>query len=336
MTLELDTFLVALYTIIDDLYLAHFAELRSHCPGRRGELSDSEVLTLLIAAQWLHWSERKFLRYAHCHWREFFPRLLSQSAFNKRARNLVGVLVHLVPLTAAALGAHLSAYHVFDGVPVPLMRRCRGDHHRLFADEASIGKGGSDRDWYYGCQVLLVVTDEGVITGFVLAPASTEGHWLAEALLCWRVNPEGRMWTPQDLPPAHRRGGSYVGPTGPIWPRDGVGTQSLVPYIGDDGFRGEAWRGHWYGDYEACVWTPQSYAGEDAKAQRRQHSSWRQVVETVGEHLTHVFGLAFPGARSKWGLLTRVAAKLVTFNLGLMLNRLYGREDFAFATLFVC
>ncbi|MBM3943118.1 MAG: hypothetical protein FJ316_09395 [SAR202 cluster bacterium] len=67
---------------------------------------------------------------------------------------------------------------------------------------------------------------------------------------------------------------------------------------------------------------------------RKQHASRRQVVETINGHLEQVFGLAFPGARSTWGLLTRVAAKLAALNLGLWLNRYFGRPDFAFATLF--
>lgn len=58
------------------------------------------------------------------------------------------------------------------------------------------------------------------------------------------------------------------------------------------------------------------------------------MIETVNEHLEHVFGLPFPGARSRWGLRARIAAKLLAFNLGLWLNRLFGRPPFAFATLF--
>jgi hypothetical protein len=49
---------------------------------------------------------------------------------------------------------------------------------------------------------------------------------------------------------------------------------------------------------------------------------------------TDVLGLPFPGARSAWGLLTRVAAKVAALNLGIWLNRLFGRPDLALATLF--
>jgi hypothetical protein len=90
---------------------------------------------------------------------------------------------------AQALGAPTSAYQVVDTVPVPLLRRYHGQHHRLFGDEAAIGRGGSDYDWYYDCTLLLAVNHEGVITGFLLAPSSTEDRWVAEAFFCWRARP---------------------------------------------------------------------------------------------------------------------------------------------------
>jgi hypothetical protein len=64
-------------------------------------------------------------------------------------------------------------------------------------------------------------------------------------------------------------------------------------------------------------------------------SSARQVVETTFAHLTESFGLKYPGAHSTWGLLMRVSAKVAAYNLGILINRLLGRPDFAFATLIV-
>ena len=61
----------------------------------------------------------------------------------------------------------------------------------------------------------------------------------------------------------------------------------------------------------------------------------RQVVETTLANLTERCGLTYPGAHSTWGLLMRVAAKVAAYNLGMMINRLLGRPDFAFATLIV-
>ena len=70
-------------------------------PGKKPELSDSEVLTLALLAQWQSdRSEHAFGRYAAKHWRSYFPRLLSQSQFNRRVRDLCGVLCRLGPAIA--------------------------------------------------------------------------------------------------------------------------------------------------------------------------------------------------------------------------------------------
>lgn len=334
MYVDRDTFLVAVYTVLDDLYQAEFAPHKPLRRGRRPVLSDSEVLTLSVCAQWLDISERQFVSYALRHWRSYFPALLSQSAFNRRARDLAGVLVQVVARLAQQLGAGTTPYQIFDGVPVPLARLCRGRRHRLFGAEAGIGRGGADRHWYYGCQLLVVTSAEGVITGFVLAPASTAGQWLGETLLCWRQERTARPWTVADLPPSHRRGGGYRGPTGPIWPPDAVGAPSAVPYIVDDGFRGAVWTAHWQREYGAVVFTPQGYGAPRASPVQRAHSGWRQIIETINDVLQHALHLPFPRARTCWGLLTRVAAKLVAVNLGIGLNRQLGRPDLAIATLF--
>jgi hypothetical protein len=335
MAVALDTFLVALYVVVDDLYRAVAAPHKPRRRGHRPELSDSEVLTLLIVGQWQGKRERDVLRHAAREWRAYFPRLLHPSAFNRRARDLAGVLTALVPQVATTLGAALAGYHVVDGVPVPLARRCRGTRHRLFGeDEAAIGRGGADRDWYDGCQLWLAVTDEGAISGFVLGPANTDARYLADALWCWRQDPTATPWTGATLPPAHRRGGQRRGPTGRIWPRTGVGAPDPGPYLSDRGLRGTAWATHWQAAYGVEVLTHASYTGPTAAADRRWHAAARQVVETVNAHLTADFGLAFPGARTRGGLLARIAAKRLAFNLGLCLNRLFGRPAFALATLF--
>src|ERR687894_605370 len=52
MDVDLDTFLVTVYTVIDALYRAHLAPLTPPPDGHPTTLSDSEVLTLLIVGQW--------------------------------------------------------------------------------------------------------------------------------------------------------------------------------------------------------------------------------------------------------------------------------------------
>jgi hypothetical protein len=242
----------------------------------------------------------------------------------------------LVPAVAARTGALLgeSAYQVLDGVPVPLARRVRGQQRRLFANEAAIGRGGSEKAWYFGQELLLAVDAHGQITGAVSGPANTEERFLADALLRWRVAPTAPVPTAGELDPvlgpAHRRQGTRQGPTGPLFLRGAAGSPADGPYLGDRGFRGTDWGRHWRDDYGAWVLTKADYPrGSEGHPGRRWLSGLRQVVETVGGWLEERFGLQFPRARTAWGLQTRLAAKLAAFNLAVHVNHLHGRPTFA-------
>ncbi len=337
MTIDLDTFLTTLYCIVSDLYQAHFAHHKPLRPGKRAELSDEEVLTLAILAQWQHnRSERAFLREVVPKWRGYFPRMLSQSQLNRRLRDVAGVLSALGPAIAVALSEELGGlvYEVLDGVPVPLMRRCRGNRHRCFANEAAIGVGGSDRDYYYGVKLLTVVNNHGLITGFVLAPANTEERWLAEALLRWRAFADAPPPCVADLeavlPKWRPSRGRRCGPTGPIAPATGVGRATAPLYLADLGFAGQHWQPHWRLDDCAPLLTQDAFDGlaNQAKLDQQLHSL-RQVVEGVNCILTTCLGLTFPKARTFWGLLTRVAAKVAACNILRWFNHLFDRDDFA-------
>src|SRR5512142_2234340 len=97
MELDLETFLTTLYVITDDLYVASVLPELPATGGPAPKLSDAEVLCLGLAAQWrsgVPWhTERGFVRYALKHLRPFFPRMTSQSAFNRRLRRLWGAFI---------------------------------------------------------------------------------------------------------------------------------------------------------------------------------------------------------------------------------------------------
>lgn len=330
MDTDLDTFLTAVYTAVDTFYqLVIVPELPPH-RGPAPHMSDVEVLTLVVVGQWRGNSERALLRWADAQLRAWFPIQLSQSAFNRRVHHLGPILTRLLIWLADQLGAAETPYQIADTVPVPLARQCRGKRHRLFADTASVGRGGSDRAWYYGVKALLLLSTEGVITGFVLAPARTQDRWPLEAALSWRQTPAVAPRAVTDLPPSHARGGARTGPTGPcLWPGS-VGHRSAAPILADTGFSGDAWQPWWATMLEQEVVTPDTV---DPVA-RRTIGGWRQVIETVNSVLTETLHLPFPRAQTDWGVVWRVAAKCAAFNLGIGLNRWLGRADLALATLF--
>jgi hypothetical protein len=327
-----DTFLTTVYCLIDDLYRVHAAPIRAHLPGRPGALSDSEVLTLTILCQWqASGSERQFLAWAARHWRGYFPRLVSQSAFNRRARQLYGVLAQLADWIRLAVQDQLqglSAYEVIDGVPVPLMRRCRGRRQRTFGAEADFGYGGSDRDVYYGVKAVLATDQVGFISGWVIAPASTQEQWCAEALFRWRCQPNAPAPSAHELEgvlgPSHH--GARRGPNGPLRGRLSAGRVADGPCLADLGFRGARWREHWRAAWGVRVLLKTDFLpGPDQLRAVQAFNRRRHTVESTFSQLEAEFHLKFPRARSFWGLLTRLAAKFTAYNLALAFNRLTAR-----------
>lgn len=341
MELDVDTFLTVVYCVCDEVYQREIAPKLGTRPGARPKLSDSEVLALAVLAQWHgHRCERCFLRYVRRHWLAYFPRLTSQSAFNRRVRHLWAALCVLGPAVAQEVSRFLGrapAYQVWDGVPVPLMRQCRGERHRLFGEEASVGYGGSDRTEYYGMHLLAAANDLGVIDGFVVGPAATSEYWLAEALLRWRDDPVAPAPTPDELRPllgpTHLKGGKRLGPTGPLGPRLAAGAALTLPILADLGFDGRRWRAHWRDTYATPVLTKADFDELPDPTERRRakrgFNSRRQDVETVFSLLADRFGIKFPRSRTHWGTWTRLAAKVVCHNLAVYINYLFDRPPFS-------
>lgn len=328
--MDTDTFVTTCYVIVDDLLKVLSPPVQQPRRGRRPCLCDSEFITLMLLIQWHgRGSERAALRFAQQHWVSYFPGLahLGQSSFNKRGRSLRQTLARIGPAVSARIapqdGVEGCLYEALDCTAVPLMSRRRGERTRLFRkDEASVGRGGVDRGWYYGVKLFIAVSAQGSATGFTVAPASTGDRWLAEGLFAWRRDPDAGQPTAEELAgvlgPSHQRGGGRTGPTGPLWPVEGVGEQWGEVYLADLGFAGKEWERHWEQGYGSIVFTPGS-AGRPAEL-----NSHRQLVETAFSLLFDRLHLRYPRARTMSGLWARIAAKIAALNMGILINRLWG------------
>jgi hypothetical protein len=133
---DLETLLVSLYVLVEGWWE------RTHPPGPRKPdrpplLSESEVLTLCVMAQWPRWrSERDFYRFADAHLRCYFPNLLSHDQLNRRIRALEPEMRALQRNLASTLADGSEAYRVCS--TRPSSRRSRGSG--LAAKGCSRGK----------------------------------------------------------------------------------------------------------------------------------------------------------------------------------------------------
>ena len=151
--MDLDSLLIALYVLVDDYWQARHQH-GARRPGRPASLSDSEVLTLAILAQWSRWrSERDFYRFADAHLRAYFPNLLSHGQLNRRIRALEPELRTLQRGLASTLADGSEIYRALDTTLIPAIVRVRACRKGLFARQATFGRSVSKTEWIYGFKV---------------------------------------------------------------------------------------------------------------------------------------------------------------------------------------
>lgn len=301
--LDLDTFLTRLYVMVDDFCKANLpAEVR---PGPEASLSRSEVVTLAVFGQWRRFaSERDFWRFAQAKLRGAFPRLPHRSQFNRLVR------LHYDAIVAFGLflAPQQADYEALDTLPV-MVRQYKRRGRGWLAGQADIGFSRRISSWFCGFRLLVVVTPEGLVTGFGFGPASAKEQPLTEALLALRQ-------TPQACAPSlgAARGGGY--------------------YLADKGFEGVNRRCR-HGQGSAVVIHPPRRNSSHPWPQqlRRWLASRRQIVETVFAKLMHTFGLDRERPHHLMGFSARLAARVALHNFCHCLNRSLHRPALAFVHL---
>ena len=286
--MDLDSFLVSLYVLVDDWWKLDHA-WQPPKTGRPALLSDPEVLTLAILAQWPRFrSERDFWRFASSHLRPYFPELCTQGQLNRRIRALEPELRALQRDFAEELAEPSAAYLVMDTTLVPAIVRVRASRKGLFAGQASFGRSASKTEWVYGFKVALVVDSDGVITAFGLAPASSDERPIGDAL---------------------------------------IASDRHDAYLADKGFTGIEWERRWMELYGALVAaTPYDNSRRAcSEADRRWAAGKRQIIEGVIYQLKDFFSLESHRAKTLQGLLARLAAKVAAYTCAQRLNDSLGR-----------
>ncbi|MBK9125984.1 MAG: hypothetical protein IPM16_23045 [Chloroflexi bacterium] len=337
--MDMDTFFTTLYVLVDDWYKAEIAESMQRHRGGRMRMSDSEVLTVALAGQWqagMPWrSEREVVAYVQRHLRGLFPTMLGRSAFNRRVRCLWGGFVRLQQLVAEQLRGADELYESVDSVPVPSLSNGQAQRQSTHWTWQSRRGRGSYGRFVWGERVLMAVSPSGVIRGWIAAGANVNDRWLLEALLNRRAGGDA-LHEPKQRP----RDGNKPRTTPPaathLFGWAAVGETLSGDYLADRGFNGRRWRQQWQQAYGARVLAPPppNEPGTWSAAQHRWLASHRQIVETVFARLDNVFGFKRLLAHSRWGQLTRLAAKTAAYNIGLYLNRMLNRPLGALATLF--
>jgi hypothetical protein len=284
---EFDDFCLWMDVVVDDIW-REIAPLFKR-PGPAAECSDSELLTMALVGECRGWEvETEMLSY----WREhrvLFPRIPSQSRFNRRRRHLMDAfnLIRLAVLRLLDLATDHTC--VIDSLPVPVVQfhlvpTSSGD---WAAHGADFGKVPSKKTTIFGYKLPLLVTLKGVIVDFVLAPASVSDLAVGEEMLSQHTDLDvyaDKAFISAPLSAQLRVTNRVVLHTLPR-----ANQKAHLPP-------------------EAC----------------RLHNQVRQIIETVNGQLAEQFHIEVNHAHTFSGLCSRLLSKLTAHTLSIYLNRLLG------------
>ena len=175
---DLDTLVIALYVMVDEL----FGPRRG--PGRKPKLSDAELVCLAVAQVLLGCdSERRWLRFASQRLGHLFPYLPTPSAYNRRLRRAAP----LVALAIADVAAHTPSFcdqlRLVDSTPVPCAASRETVKRSALAGHAGYGYCKSHHRFFWGFRLYLLAAPDGLPVAWCLATPKLGEREVVAAML---------------------------------------------------------------------------------------------------------------------------------------------------------
>jgi len=293
MNITLDDIFLILYVWIDDWHRIKYGNKNK--VGRPAEMSDSELLTLMVGMDFLEFSsERHYVSFLQAHCKSLFPNLLDHSQYNRRTRALGEKLEVLRLELSKKLHVNDEKYYLIDTTPIIAVGLRRNKSHSDFLGSASFGYCAARRMHYFGYKLVLSCTLEGIPHQIELIPANTDEREAADQIL--DLLPEGSV------------------------------------ALGDKGFIGKDWQKEWKKRGIDFI-TParkNQYEQPDV-ARTKSLNGLRERVEGVfkvlkekGRSIEHTL------AHTVKGLCVRVLSKITSLIAKLFLQRNFGIDVLTF------
>jgi len=170
--------LLVIYVIVDDWYLVQGYSFLQGKPGRKPCFRDSEVITLMLAQDFIPYpGENQYIGYIKANYSDLFPDLITQSQFNRRARNLRLLVEKMRRYWLRELNMLTQVDLLLDTKPIPVMGYKRSKRCSDFAGSADYGVCTSRKMKYYGYKLVSLCTLEGIPVVYELVPANTVSAW---------------------------------------------------------------------------------------------------------------------------------------------------------------
>jgi hypothetical protein len=288
-SIPIEYLLTIIYVLVDDWYESEGKFWLKGKPGCKPEFKDSEVLTLLLAMDFIPYpGETQFIGFIRANYLSLFPKLLHQSQFNRRARGLRYLLEKLRQHWADELLVSCETDFLLDTKPVPVIGYKRSKNHSDFTQSATYGHCASRDMDYFGYKLVMITTMNGLPALFDLVPAHTDEREAAESVLVSLSN--STIWA-------------------------------------DKGFIGADWQAQIYQQTQNRIWTvkrknqlqqnPPTFDRLLNRVRERIESTFN-AIQNTGRNLERLL------AKTVIGLCTRVLAKITSYTLKWLLQRDFG------------
>jgi hypothetical protein len=298
-TIDKNTILSTIFTIVDDaLKVPKIAFHLHRFSGPQPDMSDSEVITVALYEELIgEPREDHFYRLHAQSLRAYFPKLLERSRYNRRKRDLWKIILAIRIGFLVLRKAYAEEIGIIDSAPVPVIAYKRDKRATDFTS-GGYGKCSSKAMRYFGYKLHTVVTLCGNILDFIVSPASPHDSQAVEELIGAQ---ESLLYTLGDK--------AYWAP-------------AIMQYLQEQ-----------RGIILLASKKDNQKQTDEEKRFSKQHNTIRLLVETINAQLQEQFHLSKHYAKSTWGLMTRIAAKVTMHTLATVINQLYGRPPLSLASL---
>ncbi len=286
-----EDFCLWMYVLIDELWPQLVPALRR--PGPTPRCRDQELVTMAVVGECCGWQRETDLISRWAEHRALFPHQPERSRFHRRRIQLAEAINAVRALVLADLDFALDHQCVLDSLPIPVLtfatsRRQRRHEWQIFG--AAFGRVPTKGITIFGYKLYLLVTLNGLIRDFVLAPAN-----------------EAEVTVGGELLEEH----------------------ADLAVLGDKAFLSAPLRAHLRATCGVRLTTlpRRNQQPQVPAAVRHTFAAARRVIETVVSQLAEQFHIETTQARTFSGLCARLLTKLTAHTLCVALNRRLGRPE---------
>jgi hypothetical protein len=280
-----------IYVIIDDEW-KHIQEYFRRPGPVPSSCSDSELLTMALVGEMMGWDRETQMLYYWQQHRDLFPRLPSQSRFNRRRRWLSDAFGLIRQRILARLHWAYETLCIVDSMPIEVVafQHAPRAASEWQIHEASFGRVSFSQRAFFGYKLHLLVTYGGVIVDWELASAHL--HDLPCGLELLEQHQD--LWVLADK--------AYIQATAAAQLLTEHNIRLLTLPRTDQRLQ-----------------LPEVFHKPFQDARRR--------IETVNSQLSQQFHIQVNHAHSFFGLCARLATKITAHTLSLFLNWLLGKAE---------